>query len=65
MRNEYFKCASIPIGLEDGDLKSLGGSHSACWFESNLAHQWIATRTGIWIRLKPGGFRVQLSGDPP
>ena len=30
--------ASTPIGLEGGDSKSLGGNHSACRFESDLAH---------------------------
>lgn len=29
----------IPIGLEDGDLKSLGGNHSACRFESDCPYQ--------------------------
>ena len=30
--------ASTPIGLEGGDSKSLGGTHSACRFEFDLAH---------------------------
>jgi hypothetical protein len=35
---EYAQCASSPIGLEAGDSKSLGGTHSACQFDPDLAH---------------------------
>lgn len=35
------ECACTPIGLEGGDLKSLGGNQSACRFESDLAHSTI------------------------
>lgn len=36
------ECACTPIGLESGDSKSLGGNHSACRFESDLAHSGIS-----------------------
>lgn len=35
---EYCECACIPIGLEDGASKALGGNQSACQFESDQAH---------------------------
>lgn len=38
LKIEYVQCASSPIGLEAGDSKSLGGTHSACQFDPDLAH---------------------------